>query len=216
MTTSPHRGEEVVGDPNLADSSDPDVLFRAKLGCSAKEAVDWAAPIAFKLMNYHSADADDLIATMMAQLVSSPAPQKPVTNPRGYVRMTLMNCWRGEHRRNRTEIRGGGVQHIPITDSAEAELIQSAVDPAREVIRAEIRCSISQACKDMRAEQLDVFLLAMDPIAGDFHYRSRQEIADLLGIPVGTVKRLLSDAKSHLRSKLSAQTDLGSIHGTCQ
>lgn len=207
MTTSPHQREEVVDESDDAESPDPDVLFQAKLGCTVQEAIDWAAPVAFRLMNRHPADSDDLIALMMEQLVSSAAPARPVANPRGYVHRTLMNCWREQYRRQSAEVRGGGVQHVPITDSAEADLIRVAVDPAREAIRAEMRRSIGRACEDMNPGLLDVFRLAVDPMAGDFSYRSRQEIADLLGIPVGTVKRRLLEAKIHIRGKLSAQMD---------
>ena len=80
----------------------------------------------------------------------------------------------------------------PTADSLEAH----SPDPAAESERREEVAHLRQALLDLRPEEKEVFLLREN---GDLTY---EQMAELLGIPVGTVKTRMRTALARLRGVL--------------
>lgn len=81
--------------------------------------------------------------------------------------------------------------------AADGRSAAEVPSPEREIERRELAAKISEALAGLPDGLRDVFSLAT---AGGLKYR---EIADLLGIPVGTVKSRMAAAEEKLRERLS-------------
>ncbi len=79
----------------------------------------------------------------------------------------------------------------------EAEIDHDAIDPEKAVIGAQMRDRVRSACQQLPAEQAQVIELAY------FHGMTQSEIADSVGIPLGTVKSRTRAGMLRLRDLLS-------------
>jgi len=93
------------------------------------------------------------------------------------------------------ESRSGGTRILGLEGSPRGG--GEVPPPDRELERRELGREISGALADLPEPLRDVFSLAT---AGGLKYR---EIAELLGIPVGTVKSRMAAAEERLRERLS-------------
>jgi RNA polymerase sigma factor (sigma-70 family) len=110
----------------------------------------------------------------------------------GILTRELAHCRRGEVRRYRALARAAP---DPVTEPAPAERVVDAVAASA------LRSRLAAALAALSTRDRDVLLL----IAwGDLTY---EEVADALGIPIGTVRSRLHRARSHLRAALGG-TDL--------
>lgn len=75
-------------------------------------------------------------------------------------------------------------------------------DPAREVDRRWLRAVIQTVLTEIRPDEREILVLAYD------HELSQSEIADRLGIPIGTVKSRTRRAMARLRLRLEDIPDL--------
>jgi len=82
-------------------------------------------------------------------------------------------------------------------DDPTADALKSSLeDPATESVRREEVAQLRQALLDLRPEEKEVFLLREN---GELTY---EQMAELLGIPVGTVKTRMRTALTRLRGVL--------------
>lgn len=79
-----------------------------------------------------------------------------------------------------------------------AALVASSLDPAQALSDHEELALLRQAIRELRAEEREVFLLRQN---GELTY---EEIAETLGLPVGTVKTRMRLALTKLRAVLAA------------
>ena len=82
-------------------------------------------------------------------------------------------------------------------------LVDSSVDPERDVARSELRVRILEALGKLSHIQREILVLR------DYQDLSYSEIAETLSIPIGTVMSRLHGARKHLRQKL--QDDLQAL-----
>lgn len=108
-------------------------------------------------------------------------------------KLAIRICLR-HHRRRATE------QEFvePLEDEYESEILfRTDLDPETEVEREELRMQVRKAIAELPEPfQIVVLLYHMDGLSYD-------EIAQVLGIPVGTVRSRLSRARAMLREKLA-------------
>jgi RNA polymerase sigma-70 factor (ECF subfamily) len=101
------------------------------------------------------------------------------------------------HRRKRKWVRMAG----PAADPGDGEPSSGWVDPAdrdpaREMLAAETGAAVQQALAQLDDEHRTVVVLR------DIQHCDYREIADILGVPTGTVKSRLHRARLLLRDKL--------------
>jgi len=101
------------------------------------------------------------------------------------------------HRRKRKWVRMAG----PAVDPSDGESCGDWPDPAegnpaREVLAAETEARVQQALSELDGEHRTVVVLR------DIQHCDYREIADILGVPTGTVKSRLHRARLLLRDKL--------------
>ena len=93
-------------------------------------------------------------------------------------------------------------ESLDATDSeghATLELIDTSVDPERDAARSELRVRILQALSELSTIQREILVLR------DYQDLSYSEIADTLGIPIGTVMSRLHGARKRLRQSLQGE-----------
>jgi len=109
-------------------------------------------------------------------------------------------------RRSRSVLRLWGARHDPPMFDVPDESPES--DPARSVERAERETRIAAALNTLGEDQRAVVVLK------DFDGRRYEEIAEILKIPVGTVRSRLHRARAQLRDQLQSLVDLDHDPGT--
>ena len=90
----------------------------------------------------------------------------------------------------------------PLAWTGLALVAEERDEPATEADRRWIRSLLSTTMSEMRAEERDVLVLAYD------HGLSQSEIAERLGVPIGTVKSRTRRALAGLRDRLQGVPDL--------
>jgi len=88
----------------------------------------------------------------------------------------------------------------PVEAEPRWSLEPAAIDPDREAVRLQLAARLNDALEQLPEEQRLVVLLS------DVHGYSYDEIAEVTGAPVGTVKSRLSRARGRLRELLRADT----------
>ncbi len=86
---------------------------------------------------------------------------------------------------------------VPIQDSLDASADDTG--PLEKVVRRSERDLVRDAIQELPAGQREVLVLVF------YHHLSSQEVAEVLGIAVGTVKSRLHRAKANLRDVLQAE-----------
>ncbi len=81
-------------------------------------------------------------------------------------------------------------------DAPETSIPVETVDPEQSAVRRDLAAKIGQAMRRLRPKEREIIILQH---LQDFSY---QEIADLLGIPIGTVMSRLYGARRSLRREL--------------
>ncbi len=84
--------------------------------------------------------------------------------------------------------------------SPRFEVIDTSIDPERDATRAQLKIRLWQALEELSANQREILVLR------DYQDLSYAEIAETLGIPIGTVMSRLHGARKRLRQML--QDDL--------
>ena len=141
------------------------------------------------LLGNTTAEADDLVQECLARVLARTRPWRPVKNLRAYLFTVLHNVHvdRVGQRRRSAEV-----------VSLDGAALHQA-DPPAQYGRLELR-DLSFALAKLPEEQRQVVLLV------GLEGMSYQEVADVLGIPIGTVMSRLSRGREALRQLMAAKT----------
>ncbi|HYL26249.1 MAG TPA: sigma-70 family RNA polymerase sigma factor [Candidatus Nitrosotalea sp.] len=138
----------------------------------------------------NEADASDLTQEAFIRVFRAWRSFKPGTSFRSWIYRIVTNLYRDELRRRR------GRYHEEIPDDHEPRPGAGrplAVEPIEEYIEGHLSEPVSKALADLTAEQRQIVLLA------DIEGCSYQEIGDIVGCAVGTVRSRLHRARERLR-----------------
>jgi RNA polymerase sigma-70 factor, ECF subfamily len=125
----------------------------------------------------------------------------------GIARNRSIDRLRAEARRPKVvrpaaEAVGGSDASEPLAWTGLALVAEDRDEPATEADRRWVRALLATTMSEMRAEERDVLVLAYD------HGLSPSEIAERLGVPIGTVKSRTRRALAGLRDRLQSVPDL--------
>lgn len=132
------------------------------------------------------ADADDLVQEALARAVARADTFKAGTNLRAWLFTILHNV-----HVNQVRSRASRPTEVPV-EAVESRL----VTPARQEERVEVR-DMMRALDELPEEQRQVLLLVA------LEGMKYEEVAETLGVPIGTVMSRLSRAREAVRTKLN-------------
>jgi len=104
------------------------------------------------------------------------------------VRNQVRDLWRRRRRRPGDS--------APDADSLTSQLVSPAASPEADLRRQQLREEVWRALATLSSEQREIIVLR------DFHDLSYNDIAQVLGIPIGTVMSRLHGARRQLRARL--------------
>ncbi len=139
-------------------------------------------------------EAEDLFQEVWLRVVRHPPERGAKEDLKPWLLTVLVNLHRDRLRRNR-------IRRLFLLRAAEGKIAgaeEGGSDPARDVEEAALQRSVSLAIARLPERQRRVFLLK------EVEGLLQAEVAEVLGIPVGTVKSLLFRAVRRLRKDLSA------------
>lgn len=129
----------------------------------------------------NAADADDLVQESLRRVLSYIDENKEIGNWRAYLYTTLHNVRAGQYARS------GARHQVPLDD-----YVEQISSPATQHIYLECQ-DLGRELTRLPVDQREVLLLV---VLEDLSYR---EVAEVLGIPLGTVMSRLSRARATLR-----------------
>lgn len=145
-------------------------------------------------------DAEDLVQDAALLCFRSFGTFRPGTNFKAWFFRILMNCFYSRHRRRRSECSMHDLEDAHelylYARTAEVGLHGPSTDPAKLAIGQIASEDIAKALESLPEEYRTVCTLYF---VEDFAY---QEIADVLGIPVGTVRSRLHRGRRMLQKRL--------------
>jgi len=140
------------------------------------------------LLRGDPSEAEDLVQESLARALSRADQFKPGTNLRAWLFTIMHNVHVNQIRQKVSR-----PVEVPVED-----VEQRLVSPPRQESRVELR-QMSRALDELPEEQRQVLLLvALEGLKYD-------EVAEALGIPIGTVMSRLSRAREAVRVKLGAE-----------
>lgn len=116
------------------------------------------------------------------------------------MRIVINNCYdvlRSRQRQSTTSLDATSDDHEPV-----AYLVDQAEGPAAYVERMELNQQLEQGIRGLPADQRTVLVLC------DVHGYSYEEIAEITGFPMGTVKSRINRARTKLRDFLLQKPEL--------
>jgi len=171
----------------------------ASLPPSALDHLDALYRVARRLAGRDD-DAEDLVQETYARALAGWSSFTADTNLRAWLFRILRNAHIDSYRRARTNpVRGSSGDDLDVVDSAsnrEPVRGDAELERLRGVVAADIEVALASLTVDART----IILLDLDGFSGD-------EVAEILGCPVGTVKSRLSRARESLRERLRDYKD---------
>jgi RNA polymerase sigma-70 factor, ECF subfamily len=193
-------------DPN-ADAVETTVCYpaavsgrsAASLPRSALDHLDALYRVARRLTGRDD-DAEDLVQETYTRALAGSSSFTADTNLRAWLFRILRNAHIDSYRRARTNpVRGGLGDDLDVVDSLSArEPLRG--DAELERLRGAVAADIEAALASLTVEARTIILLDLEGFSGD-------ELAEILGCAVGTVKSRLSRARECLREQLSDYKD---------
>lgn len=167
----------------------------AELGREALAYADSLHNLA-RYLTRNATDAEDLVQETYAHALRAAAQFTPGTNLKAWLTRILRNTFIGSYRRQRRNPIVGGLDTVTpaYPDSVDGEWLRgdAELDRLRTVVGEEIERALLSLSEDART----VVLLDLEGL-------TEQEVADVLGCAVGTVKSRLSRARAALRHQLA-------------
>jgi len=186
------------------ESADP---VRDEFVREALEHLDSLYGAAMRLTR-SAADADDLVQDAFLKAYRFHDRFEPGTNMRAWLLRILTNTFINKYRRNHRERRVlDGDDAEPVGDGVMSRAAMRALtDPVGESLRPLIAQEIQRALDELSDEHRMMIVLA------DIEELSYQEIANIIGCPIGTVMSRLHRARKHMQSRLiDMATDMGIV-----
>ena len=139
-------------------------------------------------------EAEDLVQETCVRAVQAIESLQPASNVKSWLFTILRNIWLNQLRQRRAAPK---IVELDVDESTAELAVEASKDPhalyVSKVEREQVREAIQQLSKEFR----EVIVLR------EYGELSYQEIASVLGCPVGTVMSRLGRARSKLRSLLS-------------
>lgn len=167
----------------------------AKLGREALAYADILHNLA-RYLTRNATDAEDLVQETYTRALQAASQFTPGTNLKAWLFRILRNTFISLYRRQRHDPTVGGLDTVTPNhrDASEGEWLRGDVELDR--LRAVVGEEIEQALMSLSEDARTIVLLDLEDL-------SEQEIASVVGCPVGTVKSRLSRARTALRRQLS-------------
>jgi RNA polymerase sigma-70 factor (ECF subfamily) len=171
----------------------------AALPRSAVEHLDALYRVARRLTGRDD-DAEDLVQETYTRALAGWSSFTADTNLRAWLFRILRNAHIDSYRRARTNpVRGSSGDDLDVVDSLSThEPIRG--DAELERLRGAVAADIEAALASLTVEARTIILLDLEGFSGD-------ELAEILGCAVGTVKSRLSRARESLRERLRDYKD---------
>lgn len=152
--------------------------------------------MAFRLTR-NSADAEDLVQDTVVKALAAQARFQRGTNIKAWLFTILQNTWRN---RRRDAVRDPLENDPAPVDDMTVGLNDVAVTPESLLVRATLDADLQHALDDLpEVFREAVWLRDVD----EFSYA---EIAEMLGVPIGTVMSRISRGRRQLYRRLTAQS----------
>ena len=152
---------------------------------------------AFRLTS-NEADARDLTPEAFIRVFRAWQSFRPGTSFLSWIYRIVTNLYRDELRRRK----GVFTQPLPEDNQPlERPADQATHDPIATLHERQLSAAMDSALRQLTADQRTVVVLA------DVEQHSYQEIADIVGCSIGTVRSRLHRARSHLRSLVLREKD---------
>ena len=153
----------------------------------------------FRRFGAAPADAEDLVQDVFLKMYRSHHSYRPEGRFRAFVLRTARNAWVDRARRigARPRLVAGSSQDLDGPSILESAMDESSVEPAASMEAQEVRDEVAQALLALSEPHQLVFEL------GVVQELPHAQIAELLGVPVGTVKSRMFHAVRRLRELLS-------------
>ncbi len=149
-------------------------------------------------LTHNEADARDLTQEAFIRVYRAWRSFQPGTSFLSWIYRIVTNLYRDELRRRK----GRYQEEIP-EDNAPRRFGQTrsmATEPIEELVERQLSERMSKALASLSLEQRQVLVLA------DVEEYSYQEIADIVGCSIGTVRSRLHRARHQLRRQIESQT----------
>lgn len=177
-----------------------DVACALRLAQDDQEAFEelytaYAAPLKsyFFRQCYSDAEAEDLVQETFTRLWRARHRYRPTGRFSTYLFQIAKNLWINRRERIRGNPARQSLDGLPAGVAAEASDEQGPADKLEQTELVEI---LRAAIDTLPPRHRDVYIM------GQIHGMRYQDIADQLGIPVGTVKSRMANAERKLREKL--------------
>lgn len=160
---------------------------------------DLAMPLFSQLYNFahwlaqNREEAEDLVQETYAKALRGFASFQPGTNFRAWMYRILRNTFLT----SRTGLKA--TMTVPLEDQEDGQIVQAATDqntPEAILIDRDHEEMLQEAIEGLPVHSREVLLLC------EVEEMSYQEIADTLGVPIGTVMSRLSRARAALRASV--------------
>jgi RNA polymerase sigma-70 factor, ECF subfamily len=167
------------------------------LGVVANEALAYVDALhnLARHLTGNQADAEDLVQETYARALKAEHQFTPGTNLKAWLFRILRNTFVSMYRRQRHNPTIGGLDTVEPSVQGVADQAwlrdDFELDRLRKVVAEEIEAALMTLSEEART----VILLDLEGL-------SENEVSDVLGCPVGTVKSRLSRARAALRLKL--------------
>lgn len=147
------------------------------------------------------ADAEDLVQDTMLRAFRFSDRYEPGTNIRAWLVRILTNTFINKYRRTKREnetLHGDDAE--PVGDGVMSRYsIRALASPENEMARKMLADEIEAALDELGPDYRAIIVLA------DLEELSYKEIAETLGVPIGTVMSRLHRARKQMQSRLMAQ-----------
>jgi RNA polymerase sigma-70 factor (ECF subfamily) len=151
-----------------------------------------------RVLTRNNSEAEDLVQETYLRAIAGMARLRPDSNTKNWLLTIMRNIWLNQLRKKQTSPE---VVYIDACQSNENLAIEPSKGPfelyEKKVESEQIRNAIMQLPLDLR----EIILLR------EYEGLPYQEIADILGCPVGTVMSRLNRARAKLRNLISKDSD---------
>jgi RNA polymerase sigma-70 factor, ECF subfamily len=171
------------------------------------EHLDGLYSYALVLTRNH-AEAEDLVQETYVRAMQAMGRLRPDSNIKGWLFTILRNVWFNQLRKLRN---GPQIVGIEVGDGGASSLVEPSKDSHDLYVSKLEAAQVRAAIQELPVEFREIILLR------EYEDLSYQEIASVLGCPVGTVMSRLGRARAKLRALLSARLkgfDLPRMRGT--
>src|SRR5580698_3453181 len=159
------------------------------------EHIDGLYSYAFVLTRNRS-DAEDLVQETYVRAIGARKTLRPDSNLKAWMFTILRNAWLNHVRQRRS-----GPQLISADEDVQiaSDIVEPGPGAHQKLETSELRDRVRSAIAQLPEEFSEIILLR------EYEELSYQEIATLLGRPIGTVMSRLARARSRLRVLLSSE-----------